>query len=183
VTFYPLQRQGLRGIFGVMGTESEYLTAWGEVLLFLVAGLLFIFSALLVSRLIRPRRPNAEKLTAYESGEEPVGLAWVQFNIRFYVIALIFLLFEVEIVFLFPWATVFADAGLIHQTQGAWGWFALAEMIIFVAILAIGLVYVWVHGYLDWMKPSHQPTEYKSPVPKELYENLNERYRRKQGES
>jgi NADH-quinone oxidoreductase subunit A len=160
-------------------SEQEYLSAWGEVILFLVAGLLFVVSALLVSRLIRPHRPNAEKLSPYESGEEPQGVAWVQFNIRFYIIALIFLLFEVEIVFLFPWATIFADKELISQTEGMWGWFALTEMIVFIAILAIGLAYAWVNGYLDWAKADPQPSEYKSPVPKELYANINERYRRK----
>lgn len=159
--------------------DQQNLSAWGEVLLFLVAGLLFVASALVVSRLIRPHRPNPEKLSPYESGEEPQGIAWIQFNIRFYVLALIFLLFEVEIVFLFPWATIFADKELMEQTQGAWGWFAFIEMMLFIAILAIGLAYAWVNGYLDWVKATPSPTEYKSPVPKELYETINERYSRK----
>jgi len=159
--------------------NSEYLSGWGEVLLFIIGGLLFVTSALLISRLIRPHRPNAEKLTTYESGEEPQGIAWVQFNIRFYIIALIFLLFEVEIVFLFPWATIFADENLIMQTNGAWGWFSLIEMIIFIAILAIGLAYAWVNGHLDWAKPEPKPTDFKSPVPNELYDKINEQYRRK----
>ncbi|HEX6224880.1 MAG TPA: NADH-quinone oxidoreductase subunit A, partial [Chryseolinea sp.] len=87
--------------------QEQYLSAFGEVLLFIVAGVIFILVTLLVSKLIRPDRPNPEKLSTYESGEEPVSSAWSQFNIRFYIIALIFLLFEVEIVFLFPWSTVF----------------------------------------------------------------------------
>lgn len=158
---------------------ERYFSEWGEVLLFIIGGLLFVTSALLVSRLIRPHRPDSEKLTTYESGEEPKGMAWVQFNLRFYVIALIFLLFEVEIVFLFPWATVFADEQLIKETNGTWGWFAFAEMVIFIAVLAIGLAYAWVNGYLDWVKPRPQPTDFKSHVPRELYDKINEQYRRK----
>ncbi|PZR39862.1 MAG: NADH-quinone oxidoreductase subunit A [Azospira oryzae] len=158
---------------------NDYLSGWSEVLLFIIGGLLFVTSALLVSRFIRPHRPNAEKQTTYESGEEPQGVAWIQFNIRFYIIALIFLLFEVEIVFLFPWATIFADENLIRQTNGAWGWFSLTEMVIFIAILAIGLAYAWSNGHLDWVKPDPQPTDFKSPVPTDFYTKINEQYRRK----
>ncbi len=95
------------------------MSAWGEVLLFIIGGLAFVSLALLVSRIIRPSRPNAEKLTSYESGEDPVGSPWIQYNVRFYVIALIFILFEVEIVFLFPWATIFSDKELISKTNGS----------------------------------------------------------------
>ena len=156
--------------------EESGLSAWGEVLLFLIGGLLFVVIALFVSRLIRPNRPNFEKLTPYESGEQPVGPQWVQFHVRFYIIALIFLLFEVEIVFLFPWATVFANKELIGQTNGAWGWFSLVEMLIFVGVLALGLIYAWVKGHLDWIRPEPRPTEYSSPVPPEMYKKINERY-------
>lgn len=159
--------------------QQSYFSAWGQVLLFLIGGLLFVLVALLTSRLIRPSRPNPEKLTTYESGEEAQGPAWVQFNNRFYVIALIFLLFEVEIVFLFPWATVFAKKDLLDQTNNAWGWFSLAEMFIFVLVLALGLVYAWVNGHLNWLKPDPNPTVFKSPVPRELYDALNKKYDRK----
>src|SRR5690349_20035988 len=137
--------------------SQQYLSAFGEVLLFIVAGILFIVTTLFVSKLIRPNRPNPEKHTTYESGEEAITSAWTQFNIRFYIVALIFLLFEVEIVFLFPWSTVFADKKLIQETDGAWGWFSLIEMAIFMAILAFGLTYAWVNGYLDWIKPDPKP--------------------------
>lgn len=155
------------------------MSAWGEVLLFIVGGLLFVSAALLVSRIIRPSRPSEEKLTSYESGEDPIGSPWVQFNARFYVIALIFLLFEVEIVFLFPWATIFSNKELINKTDGAWGWFALTEMMIFVGLLALGLVYAWKNGHLDWIKPNPRVTDFKSPVPSEFYKKINERYERK----
>jgi NADH-quinone oxidoreductase subunit A len=152
------------------------MTGWGEVLLFIIGGLLFVSTALIVSRIIRPSRPNHEKLTSYESGEEPIGSPWAQLNIRFYVIALIFILFEVEIVFLFPWATIFSNKELIRQTDGAWGWFSLVEMLIFVGLLALGLVYAWRNGHLDWIKSTPKITDFKSPVPPELYKKINERY-------
>src|SRR5262245_36546110 len=107
--------------------DQLHISGFGEVLLYIIGGTLFILAGLFTSRLIRPSRPNAEKLTTYESGEEPISAAWTQFNIRFYIIALIFILFEVEIVFLFPWATVFAKKELIEQTDGRWGWVALTE--------------------------------------------------------
>lgn len=156
--------------------DQQYLSGFGEVLLFIVAGIVFVLLTLLISRLIRPNRPNAQKHSTYESGEEPQGLAWVQFNLRFYVLALIFLLFEAEIIFLFPWAIVFAKKELLEQTNGAWGWFTLIEMIIFILILALGLAYAWVNGHLDWVKPEPKPTEYTSPVPKSFYDKINQKF-------
>ena len=81
------------------------LTDFGYILLFIITGIVFVSFILFVARLIRPSRPNLEKLSTYESGEEPDGNANVRFNMRFYVIALIFVLFDVELIFLFPWAT------------------------------------------------------------------------------
>ncbi len=159
----------------IMKSDQSYFAAFGQILLFAVAGILFVMAALLISRIIRPQRPNPEKLSTYESGEDPQGGGWVQINLRFYVLALIFLLFEVEIVFLFPWATVFADEKLMEETNGAWGQYALVEMLIFIIVLGLGLAYAWVNGHLDWVKPDPKPTEYKSPVPKELYEQFNKR--------
>lgn len=156
--------------------QGHYLSEFGKVLLFLVAGGVFVLVVLLVSRLIRPNRPNPEKLSTYESGEEPQGSAMIQFNIRFYILALIFLLFEVEIIFLFPWATILAKEELMRETAGDWGIYALVEMVFFIAVLALGLAYAWVNGHLDWVKPEPKPTEFKSPVPKEIYEQFNKRY-------
>ncbi len=160
-----------------METNGNYISGFGEVLLFIIGGLVFILGGLLTSRLIRPNRPNPEKLATYESGEEPVGTAWTQFNVRFYVIALIFILFEIEIVLLFPWATIFAKKELIEETNGRWGWFAVTEAVIFIVVLALGLAYAWVNGFLDWIKPDPKPTEYTSPVPKKYYEELNQRFK------
>ena len=156
--------------------QEQYLSEFGEILLYIVAGFIFVLVTLLVSRFIRPDRPNAQKLSTYESGEEPQGLAWVQFNLRFYVLALIFLLFEAEIIFMFPWATVFAKKELMEQTNGAWGWFTLTEMIIFILVLALGLAYAWVNGHLNWVKPDPKPTEFVSPVPKSFYDTINQKF-------
>jgi NADH-quinone oxidoreductase subunit A len=152
------------------------LSPLAQILLFAVGGILFVALALFTSRLLRPNRPNAQKLTSYESGETPQGIAWVQFNLRFYVLALVFLLFEVEIVFLFPWSTVFANPDLNNQTDGAWGWFTFIEMFIFIVVLAIGLAYAWRMGHLDWIKSKPQVSTYKSPVPAHFYEEINKKF-------
>ncbi len=119
------------------------LTDYAGVLIFLTVGTLFILVSLTLARIFRANDPTPEKLTPYECGEEPEGGAWIQFNIRFYIIALIFIIFDVEIVFLFPWAVVYKSLGF----------FALVEMMIFVSILLVGLAYVWKKGDLEWVKP------------------------------
>ena len=159
-----------------MNSEELYISGFGEVLLYLTGGAIFIVLTLFVSRLIRPDRPNPQKLSTYESGEEGVSAAWAQFNVRFYIIALIFILFEVEVLFLFPWVTVFAKKELIEETGGRWGWFAVIEVVIFIAVLALGLAYAWVNGHLEWIKPDPAPTPMKSPVPRDLYDQVNTRY-------
>lgn len=153
------------------------ISEFGKILLFLIGGILFLSGSFLVAKLVRPNRPNDQKLETYESGEQPISSAWSQFNMRFYIVALIFILFEVEIIFLFPWATVFADKKLITETNGLWGWFSLTEMIIFILILALGLAYVWINGLLDWIKPVSKTTDIDSAVPKELYNMINEKYK------
>lgn len=159
-----------------MEANENYLSAFGEVLLYIIGGILFVLVALFTSSLLRPNRPNAQKLSTYESGEEAISSAWTQFNSRFYILALIFLLFEVEILFLFPWATIFANKELMQETNGKWGWFAVIEVVVFILILALGLAYAWVNGHLDWIKPDPRPTQMTSPVPKDLYQNINDRY-------
>lgn len=154
---------------------SPAVSSFGEILLYLITGIVFVSGGLLTAWIIRPSRPNAEKLSTYESGEEPVGSAWGQFNIRFYIIALIFILFDVELVFLFPWASVFGKKELIMATDGLWGWFAFVEMLVFVLILALGLAWAWAKGMLDWVKPAPAVANVPSPVPQQLYEQVNRR--------
>jgi NADH-quinone oxidoreductase subunit A len=119
------------------------LSEFGIVILFFIVGALIVGVTLFLSRLLRPDRPSAEKLSTYECGEEPIGDSRVRFNIRFYIIALVFLIFDVEVLFLFPWALVYQKLGM----------FAFVEMMIFLAILIAGYVYVWVKGDLDWDRP------------------------------
>jgi NADH-quinone oxidoreductase subunit A len=126
-----------------------------------------------INKLLAPNNPNVEKLSSYECGEEPTGNAWLPFNPRFYVIALVFLLFDVEMVFVFPWATVFGSHELAAQ-DGRWGWFSLAEMFVFLGILIIGLAYVWRKGDLDWIKPSPVVPHTDVHIPPSLYEQLNQ---------
>ena len=128
--------------------------------------------AFFVTRILSPNNPNPEKLTSYECGEETVGSAWLPFNNRFYVIALIFLLFDVEMVFILPWATVFGNRQMI-KIDNRWGWLSLTEMFIFLGILILGLVYVWAKGDLDWVKPNVIKPTVDSRVPVSLYEKLN----------
>jgi NADH-quinone oxidoreductase subunit A len=115
---------------------------------FLVIGIAFVLVNLWISSLIRPADPAAEKLLPYECGEESSGTGFVRFNPRFYIISLVFLIFDIETVFIFPWAVVLKGAGA----------FVLVEMLIFLAILVAGLVYAWGKGDLEWIR---QPTRWE----------------------
>lgn len=153
------------------------ISDFGHILLFTIGGFFLFNAVMLIARLTRKNKPNEEKLTTYESGEEPTGNANVRFNNRFYVIALVFVLFDVELIFLFPWATVFGNVDFMKATNGLWGWFTIAEMLIFVVILAIGLAYVWRRGYIDWIKPKQKTTTFESKIPINYYEQVNEKYK------
>lgn len=144
---------------------------FGYIGAFLLAGIFFMAFVLFLAKWIRPNRPNIEKLSTYESGEEPVGNANVRFNPRFYVIALLFVLFEIELIFLFPWAVVFKDKELL-QASPSWSKIAIVEMLIFVGILSLGLAFAWVKGYLNWEKPAIKPESFESPIPEKAYEEV-----------
>ncbi|RFZ84384.1 NADH-quinone oxidoreductase subunit A [Mucilaginibacter terrenus] len=152
--------------------DVSQISEFGKTLIFLITGAIFIGLLFFVNRLLAPRNPNTEKLTSYECGEDPVGDAWIPFNSRFYVVALVFLLFDVEMVFVFPWATVFADKQII-AADSRWGWVSLIEMFVFLGILILGLAYVWVKGDLDWIKPTQAIPRTDTNVPVSLYEKLN----------
>lgn len=114
--------------------------------IFTVVGIGFIVVTLLLSWFFRPHRPSEEKLSTYECGEVPVGPAWLQFRVGYYIYALIFLIFDVEAVFVFPWA-----AGLLGFSKTkALAVLGIVDMIIFVAILAVGLIWAWKKGVLEW---------------------------------
>jgi NADH-quinone oxidoreductase subunit A len=114
---------------------------------FLIVGLLFVLAVLIFGKIIRPLFPSKQKSQIYECGERPIYRAWFNFNPRFYIIALIFLIFEVEIAFIFPVAIVYRK-----WVDSGWGVLALIEIAIFVVILFIGLVYCWGKGDLNWIK-------------------------------
>ncbi len=130
------------------------LADYGYVLLFVINGAVFAGITLLVAWMLRPNRPSPEKLSTYECGEDPVGNAWIQFNNRFYVIALMFLIFEVEVVLLFPWAIVFQSMG----------WYAFWAMIVFVSLIFVGFLYELGKGDLQWDKPQPVTPRYVEGV-------------------
>jgi len=153
--------------------EISSITEFGKVIIFLIAGLIAVGGAFAVNKLIAPHHPNPEKNSPYECGEEPTGSSWMQFNSRFYVIALIFLLFDVEMIFVFPWATIFADKELI-AIDGRWGWLAFTEMLAFLSVLLLGLVYAWRKKDLDWIKPNAVAPTVNTSIPLSAYDVINQ---------
>ena len=152
--------------------ETSQLSEFGKIFIFLIMGVLFVLFTFYLGKLVALKKPNPEKLTSYECGEEPTGNSWIQFNSRFYVIALVFLLFDVELAFIFPWSTVFSQQELINADPN-WGWFSLIEMFIFIGILLIGLVYVWKKGDLNWIRPEQNLPVSPSMIPLSAYDGLN----------
>ena len=123
------------------------LTDFGRIFVFMLVAALFVVVAIIAAKFIRPARPSHEKLLTYECGEDTIGSPWVKFNIRFYVVALIFLIFDVEIVLLIPWALVYKEFGFGGFLIGA----------IFLFLLGLGMAYEWRKGDLEWAKPKVVP--------------------------
>ncbi len=132
---------------------------FANVLVFFALAFVLCGLMLGLGMLLRPANPSRNKLSTYECGEPPSGPAWINFNIRFYLIALVFVIFDVELAFVYPVVTVFRD--WIRNGQGA---FALAEIALFIGILAVGLVYVWVKGDLEWLKRLPAEAEPATPA-------------------
>jgi NADH-quinone oxidoreductase subunit A len=116
--------------------QNNYLV----VAAFLILGVFLPVAALTAGRFLRPNNQNEAKQTTYESGADPIGDSWVRFNVRYYIFALMFVIFDVETVFLYPWAVAYEQLGL----------FALIEMLIFVLLLLVGLIYAWKKKVLKW---------------------------------
>jgi NADH-quinone oxidoreductase subunit A len=131
-----------------------------------------------IAKLLRPNRENDEKLTSYECGEEVVGTGQLNINARFYIIALMFVLFEIEIIFLFPMSTVFANVALQQYFQQSWVLFVAIEITVFVLLLLLGLAFAWKKGYLEWTLPEVKTTHITSEVPDVLYEAINKKYQK-----
>lgn len=151
------------------------------LLVFLAVGTFFLFIHLLMGKVVRPDKPEEEKLTIYECGEPTVGSAWVQFDLRYYVVALLFVVFDVEVAFFFPWAVVFgstndlakdnfatptARAELVSRvapsfdpgatisaaTAQSWSWVAFCDILVFFGVLMVGFAYLWRRGDIDWVR-------------------------------
>ncbi|MGM1427949.1 NADH-quinone oxidoreductase subunit A [Sphingobacterium lactis] len=152
------------------GQISEY----GKILMMAIIGFILVSATIFLARVLSPKNPNPIKLSTYECGEDTTGTSWVQFNPRFYVIALVFLLFDVELIFIFPWATVFGQAEL-NAADARWGWFTLIEMAIFLGVLIVGLIYVWKSGDISWIKPTHKKPTVAVGIPASAYDALNQK--------
>jgi NADH-quinone oxidoreductase subunit A len=122
---------------------------FGAVLVFAVVAIGFALGGITLSRLIGPRIPNSDKASTYECGERPIGVAWFNFNPRFYLVALVFVIFEVDIALTFPVVAVYRSW---VEASPMLGWVAFFELFVFTAILVVGLVWVWGHGDLEWVK-------------------------------
>lgn len=123
-----------------MSSLNWYQNNYVIVLVFLILGILLPIVALFLGKLLRPHKPIKTKYTTYESGNEPIGDARIQFNVHYYMFALMFVIFSIETIFLYPWAVAYKKLGV----------FALVEMLLFVVMLVIGLVYAWKKKVLRW---------------------------------
>ena len=128
-----------RMIFHTWGT-SWYLTRYFPILLFIFVALTFGVATLLLSYLVQPKYPEPEKLTTYECGSEPFSDARMPFPVRYYIFAMLFVIFDIEVIFLYPWAVVFTKIELI----------GLIEMLVFIGLFLVAYVYAWRKGALEW---------------------------------
>ena len=118
----------------------EYLTRYFPILLFIFVALVFGVATLLLSYLVQPRYPEPEKLSTYECGSEPFSDARMPFPVRYYIFAMLFVIFDIEVIFLYPWAVVFTKIELI----------GLIEMLVFIGLFLVAYVYAWRKGALEW---------------------------------
>ncbi len=128
-----------------------------SIILFAALGAVFVLANLTIGSLARPKLPNANKLAPYECGETPIGNNWVQFDLRFYIIALVYLVFAVEIALFYPWAVAWGSAARVASESGLTDAFALrqvalVDMLFFFGVLLVGFAYLWRFGYLNWVR-------------------------------
>ena len=132
----------MQAVQALAASHPGYFHAYSVVGLMALIGILFVGTAFTANRLLRPFAPTPEKLLAYECGVDPVGEGWAQTQIRYYVYAFLYVIFAVDAIYLFPWATVFSGPGFGTGT--------LVEMGVFIGFLAVGLLYAWKKGVLEW---------------------------------
>jgi len=154
--------------------EISQVSEFGKILIFLIGGIIFVAAGMFTASLIAPKRPNPEKLTSYECGEDAVGSSWVQFNMRFYVVALIFIIFDVEILFVVPWSVIFSNKDLVANVPN-WTPIVVGEMFLFIGVLFLGLIYAWVKGDLSWVKPQLVDPEVDVKIPRSVYDKINQK--------
>ncbi len=127
-----------------------------SITLFAAFAAMFVFANLAIGALVRPHVPNPEKAAVYECGEPSIGTSWVQFDLRFYIVALVFLIFDVEVALFYPWAVVYGDAAAIGEAIGMTAFdvrkVAIVDMLFFFGVLMVGFAYLWRFGYLDWVR-------------------------------
>ena len=154
----------------------------GYVLLFVALAVFFVFIHLVMGRFIRPVRPDPDKLTIYECGEPTIGSSWIQFDLRFYVVALLFVIFDVEVAFFFPWAVVFGQVNTLatatadtpslelakkellgspgagevtaeqREVARQFAWYAFLDILVFFGVLLVGFAYLWKRGDINWVR-------------------------------
>jgi NADH-quinone oxidoreductase subunit A len=129
-----------------------------SVTLFVLFGAAFVLLNLAVGAVARPKVPNPEKSAVYECGEPSIGTSWVQFDLRFYIVALVFLIFDVEVALFYPWAVAYGSAAELAAELGVHRndirQVALVDMLFFFGVLLVGFAYLWRFGYLDWVRSS-----------------------------
>jgi len=127
-----------------------------SITIFAAFGAAFVFLNMAVGAFVRPKVPNAEKSAVYECGEPSIGSSWVQFDLRFYIVALVFLIFDVEVALFYPWAVAFGGAAELARELGQTLFqirlVALVDMLFFFGVLLVGFAYLWRFGYLDWVR-------------------------------
>src|SRR6188474_2835350 len=127
-----------------------------SVTLFVAFGVIFVVFNLALGAVARPNVPNPEKAAVYECGEPSIGSSWVQFDLRFYIVALVYLIFDVEVSLFYPWAVAYGSAGPIADALGMKSFevrqVAIVDMLFFFGVLLVGFAYLWRFGYLDWVR-------------------------------
>ncbi|MFN8437390.1 MAG: NADH-quinone oxidoreductase subunit A [Cytophagales bacterium] len=133
------------------------LSNFGIVLIFIATIVIFLLATFMVNGFLSTPNPYEVKNSIYESGEQSIGGLKSTFNSKYYVIGLAFLLFEVELILLFPWAMVYNEPKVLSAVGKPWFWLAMGELLVFVALLALGLMYIWKKGYFEWGYRKQKP--------------------------
>ena len=140
-----------------------------SVTVFVAFGAIFVLANLIAGAFARPNVPNPEKATVYECGEPVIGSSWVQFDLRFYIVALVYLIFDVEVALFYPWAVAYGSAPALAESIGmttrALRSVAIVDMLFFFGVLLVGFAYLWKRGDIDWVRSTAAETVAEAPPP------------------